>query len=368
MRDELEAIRSAAARAAGNPVLWPELLVRVGRLVGSDMTVLETLRKKTGDIEIGFTDRPDLMMDSRDAYERYYHRISPRWRVGSRLAYGEINHDDLIGDEAALDRCEYHMDFLRPSGLRYFAGASVYDDAERRVVLSFQRGPQRGRVNAEERRALGAALPDLGNAIAISLRLTEGVGGAPLAAVFERLRDPAAIVGSDGGLIVANAAMRRLIASGDIVSLDGPRLHAPGSIGAALARSLRIASAGSSAAVPGFARGAGRLIVRTVRIAPDAHAEFGAQRGMRFCLIIDDPRRHDWTQAHEAMDIFELTRREAQVGLLLAQGCSVDEAARRLGVARNTVRTHLAALREKLGRRSALGVAAEMRRALGPLA
>ncbi|HYD13000.1 MAG TPA: LuxR C-terminal-related transcriptional regulator [Allosphingosinicella sp.] len=44
-----------------------------------------------------------------------------------------------------------------------------------------------------------------------------------------------------------------------------------------------------------------------------------------------------------------------------------DEIATRLRVSRDTIRTHLAMLREKLGLRSALAVAAAMRRAVKPV-
>jgi DNA-binding CsgD family transcriptional regulator len=84
---------------------------------------------------------------------------------------------------------------------------------------------------------------------------------------------------------------------------------------------------------------------------------------MRFCLVIDDPARPDWRQVDAAMALFGLTRREAQVGLQLAAGLTIGEASARLAISRNTARSHLAMLRDKLGVRSALAVAAEMRRA-----
>ena len=66
------------------------------------------------------------------------------------------------------------------------------------------------------------------------------------------------------------------------------------------------------------------------------------------------------------MRLFGLTRCEATVGMHLAAGLTTGEIARRLSVSRNTVRTHQAMLRDKIGVRSSLAIAAEMRRAAAP--
>jgi DNA-binding NarL/FixJ family response regulator len=68
------------------------------------------------------------------------------------------------------------------------------------------------------------------------------------------------------------------------------------------------------------------------------------------------------------MRLFGLTRREATVGTHLAGGLTVDDIARRLALSRNTIRTHVAMLREKLGVHNALAVAAQIRASRGPFA
>ena len=118
----------------------------------------------------------------------------------------------------------------------------------------------------------------------------------------------------------------------------------------------------------GAAGACGPLIFRVAPLAEDAARQFGANEERLFCLLIDDPARPHWPSVEDAMRLFGLTRREATVGTHLAAGRTPDEIARRLGVSRNTVRTHLAMLRDKLGMHSALAVAAEMRRAVSPFA
>jgi DNA-binding CsgD family transcriptional regulator len=337
-------------------------MARFGRFAGSDMTVLERLDKRNGKMDLVYSDRPDVIADVREAYETYYYRLSPRWDVGLSLPPGALIHDDLIGDEKALGRSEFYVDFLLPTGLKYFAGMAVSDDAEQSTVLSLQYAPDRGRIDTVRRSLLDQLLPDLSNAIGLSQRIAHRPAD-DLAALFDGLADPVAVITADARLVAANAAMRLLLERGGVIRLyRGCLAGTSTEIDRAMAAALRIAASERSAAVPCLHPGSGRLIFRATALH-DQGAAFGSGGPARFCLVIDDPTRPDWREIETAMAIFGLTRREAQVGLHLAAGLTIDEASARLAISRNTVRSHLAMLRDKLGVRSALAVAAEMRRA-----
>jgi DNA-binding CsgD family transcriptional regulator/PAS domain-containing protein len=365
MVDGIEVVRKSAARAATNPALWPETLWRLGRLVGSDMTVIEHVDRRRGGVEIGFTDRPDLIADSREPYEQYYFAINPRWHVARRLPPDAIHHDGWVGDDRVLEKSEYYMDFLRPTGLKYFIGARVGEDCERLTVLSMQRAADRGRVGVEEQRAFAAVLPDVRNALAMYWRVAHGPQGAPLAAVLDVLADPVAVVCGDGHLVFANAAMRELLAASDLVTLENHRLAGTRpEIARALTQALRhVAGSDSRAGAAAIVGDSSRLIFRLAPLSGDEARSFSRVERL-YCLLIDDPARPPWRDVADAMRLYGLTRREATVGGHLAAGETVDEIARRLGVSRNTVRTHVAILRDKLGVRTSLAVAAEMRRGL----
>jgi len=365
----LESVRASAAKAALNPALWSETLWQVGQLVGSDFSVFDHIDKRTGQVTLGFTDRPDHVAEVRERYEAYFHRINPRFDVARRLPLDTVMHDDHIGDDKTISGLEFYADFLKPSGLKYFIGSGVADDAEQTVVFSLQRSADRGRASEEQKRHFAAILPDLRNATAIHLRMARAPSGAMLAAAFDRLADPLAVVREDGRLVFANLAMRRLLAAGDIFrlwrgALEGaaPRVHR------ALASLYHQAGRCGGLARTAVHRPDGPLILRLAPLERDDAQVLDAGKWRCFCLIVDDPARPRWAEVGEAMALFGFTRREAVVGTHLAAGLGVDQIAARLGVSRNTVRSHLAMLREKLGVRSALAIAAEMRRAIGPFA
>ena len=251
MRVDVESVRASAARAALNPPLWPETLGRAGQLLGRAFTVFDHIDKRTGQVTLGFCDRPDHVAEVREIYERYFHRINPRFDIARRTPLSTIMDDDWLGDDRALGRYEFYVDFLKPCGLKYFIGSGVADDAEQSVVFSLQRSADRGRVSEAQRRDFVAILPDIRNAFAMYLRMVQAPCGATLAAAFDLMADPLAVVRADGRLMFANRAMSGLLATGDIVRL---RHHALTGVGEAAARALgdamRDALAGDRSALP----------------------------------------------------------------------------------------------------------------------
>ncbi len=362
---DLDAVRRSATRAATDPALWPETLWWLGQAMGGEMTVLERFDKASGAVEIGFSDRPDITARMRQDYESHYFWTCPRWRLSMVSPPFATLHDDLIGNDAALDRTEFYADFLPGFGLRYFLGTPVVDDAAQTLVVSIQRAPDRGRFTDEERARFERLLPDLRNAMAIHARIGHPLLGQALAAVWNRVPEPIAIVGAEAELHFANRAMDDLIAAGDVVRLEGARVRGAGGQVQRAIDAVLGGAAGDRGASLGAARCEG-IYFRAAALELEASSEF-AKPGIRlFCLLIDDPRRPRWHAVHDAMRMFGLTRAEAAVGSHVAEGLGVDEVAVRLGVSRNTVRTHLAMLRDKLGVHSTLAVANEMRRAAGP--
>lgn len=353
LMDESEAFRHCAVRAATDPALWPESLLRLGHLTGSDMTLLEHHSLPGDLVTLGFTDRPDILIHSREPYEQHYASVNPRWPQISALSAGTISHDGLLGSAANAD-CEFYRDFLSPYGLRYFAATTLVSDAEQKSLLVLQRAPDRGPYDAQEIALFSCLLADLGNALSIHIRLGGAALGPAMAEALNRLTDPIAIVDGQRHAYFVNQALHTRLIEGDLVTLEQGRINAPSgeiacALGAAMASGLGKARSNS-------------LMFRVAALDPESARSF-ARPGIRlFCLVIDDPRRLHWVAIDEAIRLWGLTRCEAMVGSLLATGLGIDAIAARLQVSRNTVRSHLAALRDKLDAHSSLAVAAEMRR------
>ncbi|MGP1352531.1 MAG: helix-turn-helix transcriptional regulator [Parasphingopyxis sp.] len=364
---QLEEIEARATRAALDPLVLPDLLWSVRTMIGGVMGTMERYDKRTGTVEMLTTDRPDILAEGRAAYESHYYKVNRRNDLAMELRPGTILCDDLLGDDRALSRDEFYVDFLAPSGLKYFIGAVLIDDDEQLVWTSVQRGPKQPRVSAEKKRAYAAALPHLGNALSLYLRMRNLPAAPVLADLLDRITDPMAIVRVDGGLLFANRAMRDMVDDDRWLTLDEGRLesrYAP--LRRAVARLMAAAANGersgcAAVTLPGRRR---PVVLRAVALPEERSRPYGAPL---LCLMIDDPGRPKIDALADIARQYELTPREAAVGAHLAAGWTIAETALKLGISRNTVRTHVAHLREKLGERSMLGVAARLRSASAAL-
>jgi DNA-binding CsgD family transcriptional regulator len=367
MASDMALVRATAAKAALDEAFWPETLLMLSRLVGSEMAVVEHFRKDSGAVKIGFTDRPDIVAETRDAHER--HSSSHLLR---ELTHTEpldtLFHGDLIGNDDALGQSEHYVEFLRHSGLKYFIAALIADDAEQAVILSMHRTPDRGCFGNKERTILGAVLPDIRSSMSMHLCRRNGRYADTLAAVLDQMTNPMAVLHEGGRLIFANPTMLTLLTTGDILKLrDCFVTGATPPVSRALEEAVQAALASDRSATALVRNDSDRPLL--IQIAPlkfvsDRQFPPGADR--LFCLFLDDPSRPHSLSVEAGMRLYGITRCEATVGGHLAVGMTVVEIARQLGVSRNTVRSHLAILRDKLGVHSALAVAAELRRAVSP--
>nr|WP_166176744.1 LuxR C-terminal-related transcriptional regulator [Altererythrobacter segetis] len=182
-----------------------------------------------------------------------------------------------------------------------------------------------------------------------------------LAAALDLIADAVAIVRADGRVVFANRAMHRALDERRLLGMYGGRL-APCDPEAApcFGRMLCAASRGkpvSPLALPSPGRPA------TIKAEPlEGGARWPAGKAL-LLVALDDPQRPLRDGVDRIARQFGLTPREATIGAHLAAGWRIGEIASTIGVSRNTVRSHAALLREKLGEHSALAVAARFRSA-----
>jgi len=366
---QLDQVRTYLARAALEPWLLPEALWQMREALGGEMATIERFDKRTASMKILGTDRLDLIAIGREAYESYYHKVNPRHPLLLGSPQGSLLTDDLVGDDAVLARDEFHVDFLASHGLRYFVGSPIVQNADLFVAPAIHRTPAQGRVDDEEARLFMSLMPDMAHAIAFHTRINEVPADGILADVLDLFADPVAVVDRDAAVLFANGAMRDLFVAGDLVRIEDGRMRSNGpAMSDALARVMRevLRGARSVGAELHRGNGFGPTLLRAVVLEGDRGRGFGSCEDRLVCLLIDDPERPDWPGIERAMAMFGLTRQEAAVGMQLVAGRAVEEIAHRLGVSRNTVRTHVAALRSKLEVRTSLAVAARLGAVNGP--
>ncbi len=348
---ELLSAVDACYRGAVDPELWTQGLNKVNALFDGVLSVVEIRR----------VDRPEVTIESssfdlgpkiHESYDTHYGLICPRAAPLRDLHNGGVMYDDLVGDEATLDRDEYYTDFLAPQGLRYFLACKVEALANVDVVISVQRSRDAGRASAEDIARFARLAPHLAGAYALRLAFGHTLAKAEGFGQVADLLDVAfVLIGADGRpLHVSRAAESILATSGPVLSLT---------------------AAGLEAVIDG-----GNRIWRAVGHGPEASAYAGGtldlpEVGLRLRIapLHEDARIPPLATARSVVIIertagggafaflkprFGLTDREVEIVADLCAGSSPGEIAAARTLKLSTVRTHIARAREKAAARSIL--------------
>jgi DNA-binding CsgD family transcriptional regulator len=170
----------------------------------------------------------------------------------------------------------------------------------------------------------------------------------------------------DGSIIETNQEARRILAEKDGIWLAGNTLCVDSSQESReLQRMIRSALADSGAiAAPDSEGTEGPGVVEAMSITrPSGRAKLGvlvravplgqwseSKQRPAVVVFLRDPESNAAQPSQELVRrLFGLTRMEAQLALLLAEGLTLDEAAEKMNVRRNTARTHLRSIFCKTG-------------------
>jgi DNA-binding CsgD family transcriptional regulator len=192
--------------------------------------------------------------------------------------------------------------------------------------------------------------------------------------VLDQLPTAIVVVDADARPVMVNAAAEQILAMGDGMLVNGKRLEALWH-----AERVRLAQLIASActAANGDPSGAGGHLTVTrpsgfrpflviVSPLPRAYRDRSGRPQPVAAVVIKDPQAEPHASAasrREIAELYELTPAEGRLLNLILDDCGLFEAAERLGVSRNTARTHMKRIYVKTGTRRQ----AELVRRLAPL-
>lgn len=273
--------------------------------------------------------------------EGWVHRDLRVYGLHHLFGRGAFSDLDIVSPEQVA-RTAYYQDFLRPHGLRWFAGVSVACGDER-WCLSIQRSIAQGPFTPEEMARLAAASRGFGAAAGIARALGFTEASSVLAAM-DASDTAVVLLDRAGGVYRLNGAAEALVADGVVEVLNRRLVATTRPATEALERMLHrlLWREGAATLTPPIRlpRRDGR---RPVLAHPMMLPRFGDNpfAPALVALVLRDLERRRRPSSGDLAVAFGMTPAEQRVARGLASGESLETVCRILGISLGTARVHL---------------------------
>lgn len=257
-----------------------------------------------------------------------------------------------------LERSRFFTDYLVPWDAIYNLGVDVRDGDRLYARLRLTRGRHAGNFTASEKRFVEYLVPhfDIAMRTHAALDVTK-MERAIYADAMDHLTLATVILDASGHVIHTNALARDILHRQDGISLSNDMLVLAHPAEAQRLRdAISRAIAVGRAAKPGIVEvlrarrpsGAGHYGIMVRPAAGSAEAEATVSPAVAVFISVEEPSQTP-PPVETIRKLFELTHKEAQLALCLANGRSLQEAASDLGITLNTARAHLRSTFSKTG-------------------
>ncbi|MBB3015627.1 helix-turn-helix transcriptional regulator [Cupriavidus alkaliphilus] len=290
-------------------------------------------------------------------YNSHYHSLDPFVDIPPGTV---TTVDKFVGSEAWC-RSPIYQELLKGLDMRYVLGADI--QTADGVVCRFRlcRGHDAHDFSERDLAICLALLPHIKRAVDLYSRIDVAESERSLYEhAVDRMLIGMVVLDDQGMVLKANTAARTLLGEDDGIRLRGGRFELADTRDRSrfrelLRRSIDSIAMDDGAAAPmveamSLARpsGTGRLEV-LIRAIPMREWSDENKWCPACVVVIRDPACSAQTSVEVLRQLFDFTPTEASLALLMANGSSLEDAARSLKVKSNTVRAHLRAIFQKAG-------------------
>jgi DNA-binding CsgD family transcriptional regulator len=352
--ETFDSLVDAIYEAGLDPQQWPGALAELAAAAGANVADL-LLHDSSRGASVRFS--PGMDPAAVDACEEHYCRLDSIRPAVERKPPGTIITDRDIVSKDWLTRTEFYNDWVRPQNFYDCTMLTLFRDPMRAGVICLAAPERADAFVARSSQLLGQWRPHLARAARITLKLAEldALRQAGFAAL-DRLTEGVVLADVKARVVFANGAAEAMFARADGVRVDASGLCAASS-GQTMALRRLIAL---SASLENPHEAGGSLLLErpsgrrplSVIIVPMRFETEWCFPGLPVAIIfVADPEQDGAPLEARLRALYGMTRAEATVAGLISKGSGVKGAARTLGIAPSTARTHLHRVFEKTGTR-----------------
>lgn len=352
--EDLSSLLQALYGGAMESPPWTTALERLREAFGAAQATLLLRPPKPGSAGALVASGTNVSPEGTASYRTHFFALDPF--VG--LPRDEVvTVHEWVGEEKWLKSAIYR-DFMRPIGMLHVMGADLVSEGfecHLRLCRS-QEQPAFGETDKARCRML---LAHLKLAIALHARLDSlACERQVFAGALDRMLFGTISFDAAGAVLEVNEQAKAILSQKDGIRLSGNGLRADNAqeneelqrlIGRALAGAASATDAAGWTEALSLSRASGRAKLGVlVRMVPLGEWSEGGQRPASI-VFLRDPEHKAAASRDVVRRLFHLTRSEATLSLLLADGLSLEDAAKAMGNTHNTARSHLRSIYAKTG-------------------
>lgn len=344
-----------------HPGRWPDAVAAVMASMDASKGLLfsPTLAPQHGGLmfPVGISERELQTWATRYIDKDIWHQAAQRKKLIREG--GTYTDGDLVPDGTFV-ASPFYREFLTTMDIRHVCAGVIFEQAPGlpEIVLSVFRGTGVAPFVGDDKKWLARLLPHMSRSLGLMQRLEmHRVQKASALAAFDRVPFGVALLDERCRALHVNRPAERVIARGDGLSItkEGVVIAQGGVRGSAtlqawLARFAVEAESDPAHFSDGFAAartGGGYYLLQCSPVPPTG--SWDAQKEeVRFVVFITDPAALTLPAPLRLMELYDLTRTQADVTLEFARGQSYKQVARRMRVSEETVRSHVKAIYPRL--------------------
>lgn len=349
MKPCLETLVSSIYDCAVDPGAWPETLAGIRESVDAAYVVLGRATSDNGKLA-----QPGRWVTCNgQADDSWLDRLSD---LAPKIPHASALFDLPIDvswtpltqmPEAEFQKSEFYHEWVKPQNLRDFISLNYLKGSSSNGFLTIPTSARRDPVSEDNRRLVEHLSPHIRRAVAINdMTQQSNLASALYRQVLDKISAAVFVVRSGRQLLFTNTAGDRLLSEGDKISASAGVLHTSRMAGQSSALEVAIDlmmrndnSVGRACGVPLFGNHGEKAAAYVLPLAGKAlHGIFAPGH----CAVFVTGKSEQLALVIELLrSMFDLTRSEARVAMMIAKGNGPKAISHTLGIKLNTVRTHL---------------------------